>query len=128
MKYILLINGLVEVIGGFILIFNPQFLLSNASPELQGIVVAKLYGVMIFAFGMISFLLYKHFSYQELFKKIILIVISLHLVIGLYMYGVYQQGLTPHVGASATHLGLAIISMIIYLKNIQNFTNEQPTA
>lgn len=128
MKNILLINAIVESIGGFILIFNPHFLLANANPELQGIVIAKLYGMMIFGFGIVSYLLYKNFVYSLMYKQILLLVIALHFVIGLYMYGVYQQSLTPHLGATITHISLAIIFIMLYLKNSQKFEDEQPVA
>jgi hypothetical protein len=128
MRNILLFHGLLESIAGFLLIFNPQWLLYHAQPELQGIVTAKLYGIMIFGFGLISYLLSKSFEYNQMYKQICLVVITLHLIIGLYMYGVYQQGVTPHPGAAILHLTLAIIFLVIYLRNIQKFNHEQPTS
>lgn len=128
MKYILLINALVEILGGFILIFNPHFLLSNPSPELQGVVISKLYGITIFGFGIVSYLLYKNFEFTTLYKQILLLIIALHFAIGLYMYGVFQQSLTPHVGATITHIGLAVIFVLIYLKNSQKFEDGKPIA
>jgi hypothetical protein len=128
MRNILLGNAIVEIIGGFILIFNPQFLLSNPNPELQGIVIAKLYGIMIFAVGVISYILYKNFDYTLMYKHILLLLIGLHFVIGLYMYGVFQQSLTPHLGATITHVSLAIIFVLIYLKNNHKFEDGEPVA
>lgn len=69
MKHILLINALVEILGGFILIFNPHFLLSNPSPELQGVVISKLYGITIFGFGIVSYLLIKTLNLQPCTSK-----------------------------------------------------------
>ncbi|MBK7701012.1 MAG: hypothetical protein IPJ39_20970 [Saprospiraceae bacterium] len=123
MKHILLINALVEILGGFILIFNPHFLLSNPSPELQGVVISKLYGITIFCFGIVSYLLYKNFEFTTLYKQI-LVDHSFALAIGLYMYGVFQQSLTPHVGATITHIGLAVIFVLIYLKTVKNLKME----
>jgi cell shape-determining protein MreD len=128
MKNILLIHGLLESIVGFLLIFNPQWLLLNTQPEIQGVVIAKLYGIMIFGFGLISYLLSKSFEYNQMYRQICLVVISLHLIIGLYMYGVFQQGVTPHPGAAVLHLTLAVIFLAIYLKNMQKFNHEQPTS
>jgi len=128
MKYILLVHTFIEIIGGFILIFDPQLLLAHPTPELQGVVIAKLYGIMIFGFGIVSYLLYKNFSYSQMFKQIILLIISLHFAIGLYMYGVYQQSLTPHPGATIIHLILALVFLWIYLKNNQNFDHGEPVA
>jgi cell shape-determining protein MreD len=127
MRNILLFHGVLESIAGFLLIFNPQWLLYHA-PELQGVVIAKLYGIMIFGFGLISYLLSKSFEYNQMYKQICLVVISLHLIIGLYMYGVFQQGVTPHPGAAILHLTLAIIFLVIYLRNMQKFNYEKPAT
>ncbi len=121
MKIILQIHAAVEIIGGFVLLFNPEFLLSNGNPHLQGLVVAKLYGLTAFFIGIISYLISKSFEYNQTYKKIILSVITFHLCLAFYMYGVYQQNLTPHLGAFGTHLVLAIASLLIYLKDFQKF-------
>lgn len=121
MKIILQIQAAVEIIGGFVLLFNPELLLSNNSPNLQALVVAKLYGITAFFIGIISYLISKSFEYNQTYKKIILSVIGFHLCLAFYMYGVYQQNLTPHLGAFGTHLVLAVGSLILYLKDFQKF-------
>lgn len=121
MKIIIQIHAAVEIIGGFVLLFNPELLLSNNSPNLQALVVAKLYGITAFFIGIISYLISKSFEYNQTYKKIILSVIGFHLCLAFYMYGVYQQNLTPHLGAFGTHLVLAVGSLILYLKDFQKF-------
>lgn len=121
MKIILQIHAAVEIIGGFVLLFNPELLLSNNSPNLQALVVAKLYGITAFFIGIISYLISKSFEYNQTYKKIILSIIGFHLCLAFYMYGVYQQNLTPHLGAFGTHLVLAVGSLILYLKDFQKF-------
>lgn len=128
MKNILLINGIIETLGGFILIFSPHYLLSNANPELQGIVIAKLFGIAIFCFGLVSYILYKKFIYSTMYKQLVLLIIGFHFIIGLYMYGVFQQSLTPHLGAALMHISLAVIFVLIYLKNNHKFEDGQPVA
>lgn len=121
MKIIIQIHAAVEILGGFVLLFNPELLLSNNSPNLQALVVAKLYGITAFFIGIISYLISKSFEYNQTYKKIILSVIGFHLCLAFYMYGVYQQNLTPHLGAFGTHLVLAVGSLILYLKDFQKF-------
>ena len=121
MKIIIQIHAAVEITGGFVLLFNPELLLSNNSPNLQALVVAKLYGITAFFIGIISYLISKSFEYSQTYKKIILSVIGFHLCLAFYMYGVYQQNLTPHLGAFGTHLALAVGSLILYLKDFQKF-------
>lgn len=121
MKIIIQIHAAIEILGGFVLLFNPELLLSNNSPNLQALVVAKLYGITAFFIGIISYLISKSFEYNQTYKKIILSVIGFHLCLAFYMYGVYQQNLTPHLGAFGTHLVLAVGSLILYLKDFQKF-------
>lgn len=125
MKKILQINGIVEGLAGFLLIFDPQLLLYHPQPELHGVVIAKLYGILALCFGIVSYLV-SHIiiDHHPVFKKIILVIISFHLAVGLYMYGLYQQNITPHLGASGFHLILAIAFLGIYLKNIKTKNAE----
>jgi hypothetical protein len=120
-KIILQINAGVEILAGFILLFSPHLLLNHVEPNIQGIVVSKMYGILAFSFGILSLVLSRHFEYSVLFKQIVLIIIAFHFAVGMHMYGVYKQNVTTHVGAAALHIGLAIIFILIYLKNIQKF-------
>ena len=121
MKIILQVHAAIEFIGGFILLFNPEYLLSNNSPEIQGLVVAKLYGIAAFFIGIISYLISKSFEYNQNYKKIVLSVIAFHLCLAFFMYGLYQQNLTPHMGAFGVHMTLAVGSLFLYLKDFQKF-------
>ena len=124
MKTILQAHAAIETLAGFLLLFNPHWLLANQDPHLQGIAIAKLYGILALSFGLISYILSNHFRYDLMYKQVNLIIISFHFAVGLYMYGLYSQNLTQHPGASILHLGLAIVFMIIYLKNMQKFPQK----
>ena len=121
MKIIFQIHAAVEIIAGFVLLFNPELLLSNNSPNIQGLAVAKLYGIAAFFIGIISYLISKSFEYNQTYKKIVLSIIGFHLCIAFYMYGVYQQNLTPHLGAFGTHIAMAVGSLLLYLRDFQKF-------
>ena len=122
MKIILQVNAGVEILAGFILLFNPHLLLNHAEPNIQGIVISKMYGILALCFGIITFILGKHFEYTILFKQITLTIIAFHFAVGLHVYGVYKQNITPNMGAAALHFSLAVIFIFIYLKNMQKFT------
>lgn len=122
MKIVFQINAAIEIIAGFLLIFNPDLLLSNPSPELQGIAISKLYGILAFSFGVITFILSKNFSYNLMFKQVSLVIITFHFAVGLYMYGLYSQSISTNPGAAILHLSLAVIFILLYLRNIQNFS------
>jgi len=122
MKIILQVNAGVEILAGFILLFNPHLLLNHAEPNIQGIVISKLYGILALCFGIITYILGKHFQYTILFKQVILTIIAFHFAVGLHMYGVFKQNITSNIGASALHFSLAIVFILIYLKHMQKFT------
>lgn len=121
MKIILQIHASIEVLAGFLLLFMPQLLLLQDNPDIGVIALSKLYGIIAFSFGMMSFVLSKTFSYTKMYKQIILIIMVFHLVIGLYMYSLYDQHITPHPGASVLHLILAVTFVFIYLMNLQKW-------
>ena len=119
MKNILRINGFVEGISGFLLIFSPQWLLQNPEPEIHALSVAKLYGMLALVFGIVSYVLAGAYADNQMFKRIILAVISFHFAVAMYMYGLFQQQITPNPGAFVLHLILALVFIGLYLKNIQ---------
>ncbi len=119
MKNILRINGFVEGISGFLLIFSPQWLLQNPEPEIYSLSVGKLYGMLALVFGIISFVLAGEYTDNQMFKRVILAIISFHFAVAMYMYGLFQQQITPNPGAFVLHLILAVVFLGIYLKNLQ---------
>lgn len=123
MKNILRINGLVEGLSGFILIFSPQWLLQNTESNIHVMSVSKLYGMLAMVFGIISYVLAADYSDSKMFKRIILTIISFHFAVALFMFGLFQQRLTPNPGAFVLHITLAIIFLGMYLKNIQKVQN-----
>lgn len=129
MKIIFQVNAAIELLAGFILIFNPALLLNHPSPDIQGILTAKLYGILAFCFGIITFILSKHFAYTQLYKQIALTIIAFHFAVGLHFYAVYTQKVTPHAVASALHLFMAIVFAIIFFRQSSKFSaHEKPAA
>ena len=121
MKIILQIHAIIESLAGFVLLLMPQWLLASATPELQGIAVSKLYGILALCFGITTYIISTEFQYNNLYKKIILVIIGFHVAVGLYMYSLYDQNITHHIGAASLHIILAILFLIIYLQKIEKF-------
>lgn len=124
MKYILKINGIVELLAGLLIVFNPNWLLLQESIELSALSLAKLYGILAFFFGLISYLLSTEFVFNPLYKRIILAVITFHLLVSLYLYGLYGQGVLTHIGAAAFHLFLAVLFLVLYFKEMTLFDKK----
>jgi len=110
----------VEILAGVVLSFRPELLLMNENPEMQGLVLAKIYGVLAFCFGLISHLLYKNYVPTKVFQHLALVITLFHFLISLQMYGAYNSDLTPHLGAFALHLLLALLFVFIYMRNLNS--------
>jgi hypothetical protein len=124
MKYILFLNAAICFIIGFVLLFNPEFLLYSSEPNIHGLVTAKLYGIVMFCLGILAYVLSTNFIYSKMYKQIILCYTACHFSIGLLMYSIYNQNVSSNLFFSALHLGIALVSIIMYLSNIQKFENR----
>jgi hypothetical protein len=127
-KKFFLAQAIIEGGAGVILVLRPDFLLFAADAGPHALVLAKLYGIAAFTLGAISFLMYKGFSYTELFRKSALAFIAFHFLVALHMYSVYAQQLTPHAGAFGTHIALSILLTFAYLKEKEQFLSDQPDS
>ena len=107
--------------AGIALIFNPDLFLMMDGQSEQTLIVAKMYGVLAFSFGAISFFIYKIFEFNESFKKMIMIFMAFHLMIALQMFAAYSQGNMPHLGAFGLHLILAALFFLGFMKEVKAF-------
>ncbi len=121
MKLILKINGIIELLAGLALIFNPNWLLMQKNIDIATVSLAKLYGILAFFFGLVSYLLSNEFAFTQLFKRIILAVITFHMLVSLYLYGLYTQGVLTFIGAAAFHLIIAVSFLMMYYKDMTLF-------
>ena len=121
LRYILLINALIEGLAGFVLIMVPSMLLRDEGQAPQTIAVSRLYGILALIFGILSFLLYRRFEYNHMYRQICLAVVSFHLIVAFYFYSLYGQHLTASIGPFILHLILAVGFMGLYLKEMEKF-------
>jgi len=121
MKKLFLLHAIIEMLAGVLLIFKPEWLLQIDGQSVQTLVVSKLYAVVAFTFGTLSYLLYTIFEFNQVFKKIILLVMFFHLMIAFQMYAAYTQGNTPNLGAFGLHISLALIFLVGYMSNPNAF-------
>lgn len=130
MKKIFLINALLEMAGGIVLSLRPEWLLLHSEPEIQGVVIAKLYAILAFCFGLSSYVVYKNFRPSKMFRHLALIIMIFHLVVSFHMYGAYMSGVTPSNAAFILHLCIAILCLFFYMndKTPENSENDNATA
>lgn len=122
--HILKINGIVEMLAGLVLIFSPNILLMQENIELAAVSLSKLYGILAFFFGLISYLFSTQFEYNQVYKRIILSIITFHFVISLYLYGLFSQGLLGHPGAVIVHFVVAVAFIVLYFREMTLFDNK----
>jgi len=121
MKKLLLLHAVIEIIGGVIFIFRPDLILMTSGQDLNALLLAKLYAILMFTFGAVCFFLYQIFDYTSVFKKIILIIMAFHLMVALQMYSGFDQGLVLNLGPFGLHIALAAIFGIGYMKEVNAF-------
>lgn len=121
MKKLLLLHAAIEIIGGIVFVFRPDLILMTSGQELNALLLAKLYAILMFTFGAVCFFLYQIFEYTTVFKKIIMIIMAFHLMVALQMYSGYDQGIVLNLGPFGVHIALATIFGIGYMKEINSF-------
>lgn len=121
MKKLLLIHALVEMIAGVVFIMNPELILMSSGQELSTIIIAKIYAILMFTFGVICYQLYKVFEFNDAYKKIVLVIMAFHMMVAFQMYGAYAQGVTPNLGAFGLHSILAVLFLLGYMRDPNAF-------
>ena len=121
MKKLILIHAAIEMIAGVLFIFRPDLILMQTGQDSSTILLAKMYAILMFAFGAICFFVYTLFEYSNTFKKIIMILMAFHLMIALQMYAGFNQGLVLNLGPFGFHIAFAAIFFVGYMKEINSF-------
>ncbi|MEM9545021.1 MAG: hypothetical protein AAGA77_03565 [Bacteroidota bacterium] len=125
MKKLLLIHAALEMIAGVLFVFRPDLILMIPGQDATSIFLAKLYAIIMFTFGGVCFFLYRIFKYNDVFKKIIMLIMAFHLMIALQMYAGFNQGLVMNLGPFGLHIILAVLFGLFYMKEINLFSNPQ---
>ncbi len=120
LKGVLLVNAIVETGAGIVVVFSPALLMwgSAESPTYTSINLSKLYGIAAITIGIFSYLIYNFGESEKLIRFTALSIIGFHIAVGLHYYGLFVGSLNVHPGIFSTHLILAIIFTMVYLKNL----------
>ena len=115
MKKIILGHAVIETLGGLLLIFNPAILMIEplSTPLVS---VIKLFGVLVFAFGLGSILIYRTFEYSKWYKMWVLLFMGYHFIQALQCYGFYNIKVLSNMGAFVLHLVLAGLFMVTFMR------------
>lgn len=121
MKKLILIHAAIEMIAGVLFVFRPDLILMTSGQEPATLLLAKLYAILMFTFGAICFFLYTIFEYNNVFKKIIMVIMAFHLMIALQMYSGFNVGLVQNLGPFGLHIIMAVLFGGMYMKEINAF-------
>jgi len=123
MKYILYLHAIIEVIGGVVFYAAPHYILDMGSDQ-SLLFMTKIYGIMAVILGVVSMELARSWEYIPLFKRIYLVLMGMHVLIGFSCFGFYQAGIIS-LGAVVTHLGFSVLMMAGYFKDLPLFDEEK---
>ena len=118
-RTILLLNAIIELMGGIVLIMYPEFLVSGDRMDNLELNLSKMYGIGVSCIGLLSYLLYRFCESDVLIKYTSLTVIVYHVIISFHLYGMYRAAILKEPHAIITHVVITVLFTFIYLKNIK---------
>ena len=121
MKKLLLVHAAIEMIAGVLFVFRPDLILMTSGQDISTLLLAKLYAILMFTFGAVCFFMYSIFEYNNVFKKVVMVIMAFHLMIALQMYSGFNQGLVSNLGPFGLHIIMAALFGGMYMKEINLF-------
>ncbi len=116
MKWAFLISGIVELLAGIITYQNPAMLFIEVQSTYQ------FYGLSISVLGITNLLCFKYYHDQGLCRSIYLSMMFFHAVVAILSYR--ASGLIYPKEALATHLGLFVLFVLMYMKDLKPILKE----
>ncbi|MBT8230259.1 MAG: hypothetical protein KJO50_08360 [Bacteroidia bacterium] len=121
MKYALLISGIVELLGGIVVYFNPEIAFRTESSP---ITIFKMYGLLAGVIGLINILAYKHYSEARIITIIYISMMFFHAAVGFIVFADRQNFFHQQSIAAVLHLGIFSILFFCYLKDLKPDVNK----
>tara|TARA_Y100000385_G_C12694244_1_gene467723 strand:- start:9 stop:401 length:393 start_codon:yes stop_codon:yes gene_type:complete len=119
LKNIFLINAIIEITGGVVVMINPALLLNSPNTDNMVLNISKALGIAAFTMGVVSYQLYRHELLNIRGSKMIALIFMLyHVLMTFTFYSMYNTAITPHLGATGSHLVVSIIFAILYFQTV----------
>lgn len=107
------------MLGGIVVMINPNLLLYSDESTSVTLNVCKIFGIVIFIMGVVSYQLWRHDIIALQGAKMIALAFTIyHVLVAFVFYSMYQAEMTPHMGAAGLHLIIAGICTYYYTKTI----------
>ena len=113
MKYAFLFSGVVELLGAIVLYFYPEIMF-----EIDVTGVSKLYGLAVFALGLVNIFAFQHYEQNAFYKKVFLLMMGFHAALAMICFGMPKSILSLKTGAMLTHLLSFVVFFITYMKDL----------
>ena len=127
MKYVLLFHIVVEILGGFLLILNPELLMMSEPMNITLASVIKLFGVAVLLIGLVSLLIYRNFDYSDKDRLAVLAFMGYHMAQGLQCWSMNTHGTMTSNGAFLLHISIAILFLVVFMKEREKFPERNPS-
>lgn len=121
MKKLILLHVVIEICGGLALIFQPDILMLTEPMTVTTASVIKLFGVLVFTFGLASLLVYRSFEYSKKNRFWVLLFMGYHFIQSLQCYAMYNQEVMSNIGSFSLHLALAIFFMFTFMSEREKY-------
>ena len=118
-RTILLLNAIIELLGGIVLIMYPEFLVSGDRMDNLELNISKMYGIGATCIGLLSYLLFRFCESELLIKYASLTIIVFHVILSFHLYGMFRADILKVPHGIITHIVITCIFTFIYLKNIK---------
>ncbi len=113
MKYAFLFSGIIELLGAVVIYFYPEWMF-----EVDVTGVSKLYGMAVFALGLVNVFAYQDYHKNAFIKKIFLLMMGYHAALSMICFGMHSAIISLKMGAMLTHLLCFVVFFITYMKDL----------
>jgi len=121
MKKLILLHVIIEICGGLALIFNPDILMLSEPLTVTTAAVIKLFGVLVFTFGLASLLIYRTFEYGDKYRFWVLLFMGYHFIQSLQCYAMYNQEILTNMSSFSLHLAMALFFMFSFMSQREKY-------
>lgn len=118
---LILVHAVIEIVAGAVIVMKPSLVFMTELQDVHALMIAKIYGIAIACFGVVSLQISRIFDYTVDFKRIILAIMLFHLFIAFQMYAGYNQGQMPNLGPFGLHMILALMFGVGFMREMNLF-------
>jgi len=114
MKWALFISGIIELLGGLILYFQPELIFSFTENIHFSV---KLYALTIIILGILNLIAWRSFDMSMFFRQFFITMMGFHAAVAFMSYAAPLSQFPLQLTATICHVGVFIIFLVTYMKD-----------